>query len=46
MRAFIDDNPPGKHGVHFYEPEEFGVDPVKVRSEFRPYIEHFGLRPE
>jgi hypothetical protein len=46
MRAFIDDNPPGKHGVHFYEPEEFGVDPAKVRSEFRPYIEHFGLKPE
>ena len=37
---------PGKHGVHFYEPEEFGVDPATVRSEFRPYIEHFGLKPE
>jgi hypothetical protein len=46
MRAFIDDNPPGKHGVHFYEPEEFGVDPATVRSEFRPYIDYFGLKAE
>ncbi|HWW52461.1 MAG TPA: hypothetical protein VNY84_01740, partial [Acidimicrobiales bacterium] len=46
MRAFIADNPPGKHGIHFYEPEEFGVDPATVRSEFRPYIEHFDLKPE
>jgi hypothetical protein len=46
MRAFIDDNPPGKHGVHRYSPEEFGVDPATVRSEFQSYIDHFGLREE
>jgi hypothetical protein len=46
MNAFIDDNPPGKHGIHRYSPEEFGVDPATVRSEFRPYIEHFGLSEE
>lgn len=46
MRAFIDDNPPGKHGIHRYAPEEFGVDPARVRGEFRPYIEHFGLEAE
>ena len=46
MQAFIADNPPGKHGIHFYEPHEFGVVPERVRDEFREYIEHFDLRPE
>lgn len=46
MRAFIDDNPPGKHGVHFYEPHEFGIDPGHVREQFGDYIDHFGLAPE
>jgi len=46
MKAFIDDNPPGKHGIHRYSPEEFGVDPARVREQFAPYIEHFGLGAE
>ena len=46
MRAFIDDNPPGKHGIHRYAPEEFGVDPDRVRAEFGAYIDHFDLQPE
>jgi hypothetical protein len=46
MRAFIDDNPRGKHGVHAYTPEEYGIDPAQVRADFAPYIEHFGLGPE
>ena len=45
MRAFIDDNPKGKHGAHTYTPEEFGVDPENVRAKFRIYIERFGLQP-
>ena len=31
MRAFIADNPKGKHGVHSYTPEEFGIDPAVIR---------------
>jgi len=46
MRAFIDDNPQGKHGVHAYTPEQFGVVPEKVREEFSEYIAHFDLAPE
>jgi hypothetical protein len=46
MKAFIADNPPGKHGVHFYEPEEFGIEPDRVRAEFADYIDHFDLEPE
>ena len=45
MRDFIENNPKGKHGAHTYTPEEFGVDPKTVRSEFRSYIERFGLEP-
>jgi hypothetical protein len=43
MRAFIAENPKGKHGVHRYTPEEYGVDPEAVRREFRGYIERFDL---
>jgi len=46
MRAFIADNPKGKHGIHRYAPEEFGVRPDAVRDAFRPYLERFGLEPE
>jgi hypothetical protein len=46
MQAFIADNPKGKHGLHLYTPEEYGIDPDAVRREFRPYIEQFDLAPE
>ena len=46
MRAFIADNPKGKHGIHRYAPEEFGVKPEVIHRAFRPYMERFGLKPE
>ena len=46
MRAFVDENPKGKHGEHTYTPEEFGVDPNAVRQEFQTYIERFDLQPD
>ncbi|MDB5393221.1 MAG: Sulfotransferase [Rhodospirillales bacterium] len=46
MKWFIADNPQGKHGIHRYSPEEYGVDPAVVRKAFRPYIERFDLQPE
>jgi hypothetical protein len=46
MRWFIADNPQGKHGIHRYSPEEYGIRPQVVRREFRPYIERFDLPPE
>jgi Sulfotransferase family len=46
MRAFIGDNPKGKHGLHLYTPEEYGIDPEAVRRDFRFYIERFDLAPE
>jgi len=46
MQAFIADNPKGKHGLHLYTPEEYGIDPEVVRREFRSYIEEYDLAPE
>ena len=46
MQGFIDANPPGVHGTHDYTPEQYGIDPAKVRAEFREYIDHFDLPPE
>ena len=46
MRAFIADNPKGKHGVHSYTPEEFGIDPAVIRRDFAAYIDQHGLAPE
>jgi Sulfotransferase family len=46
MRAFIEDNPKGKHGLHLYTPEEYGIDPAVVRRDFATYIDRFDLAPE
>ena len=46
MKWYIADNPQGKHGIHRYAPEEYGIKPQLVRGEFRPYIERFDLPPE
>lgn len=46
MKAFIDDNPQGKHGIHRYSPEEFFISPEYVRERLKPYIDRFDLRPE
>jgi len=46
MKAFIDDNPQGKYGIHRYSPEEFFISPADVRARLRRYIERFDLRPE
>jgi hypothetical protein len=46
MRKFIDENPPGVHGIHRYDPEEYGVRPDAVNDIFRSYIERFDLRAD
>jgi len=46
VRKFIADNPKGKHGVHSYTPEEFGIDPAAIRRDFAAYIKQYDLAPE
>lgn len=43
MKAFIADNPKGKHGLHTYTPEEYGLVPGQIREQFHNYINHFDL---
>jgi hypothetical protein len=46
MRRFIDANPQGKHGLHRYEPEEYGLDVADERARFARYTTRFGIEPE
>ena len=46
MRAFIADNRQGKHGVHHYTPESYGLDVPTERERFARYTERFGIEPE
>ncbi len=46
MRKFIDENPPGVHGIHRYDPREYGVRADAVNDIFRSYIERFDLRAD
>lgn len=46
MRAFLAANPQGKHGVHRYRPEEYGLDPARERERFARDTERFGIEPE
>ena len=46
MRAFIAHNPQGKHGVHSYAPEDYGLDVPTERARFARYTERFGIEPE
>jgi len=46
MRDFVAANPQGKHGTHFYRPEEYGLDVPTERERFRRYTERFGIEAE
>jgi hypothetical protein len=46
MRAFLAENPQGKHGAHVYSAEAYGLDPARERERFRRYADRFGIEPE
>ena len=46
MRRFLRTNPRGKHGVHRYTLEDFGLDRERDGSRFDDYRRRFGLTPE
>lgn len=46
MRAFVDDNPREKHGVHRYGLESFGLDQESVDAAFEQYLERFHVKRE
>lgn len=43
MEAHVAANPRGKHGVHDYSLEEYGLDPDQVRARFAAYIDRFAI---
>lgn len=45
MRAFLAENPMHKHGVHRYEPEDFGLCAETIRQRFAEYIDTFKAQP-
>jgi hypothetical protein len=46
MRAFVGENPQGKHGWHRYAPAQYGIDVAAERQRFRRYTERFGIADE
>jgi Sulfotransferase family len=43
MRAYVANNPQGKHGRHEYTLEEFGLTRAQVRSHFDDYCRRFDI---
>jgi len=43
IRAFLDDNPKGKHGSVDYRLDDLGLDPAERREALRFYVERFGV---
>ncbi|MGD8826099.1 MAG: sulfotransferase [Myxococcales bacterium] len=43
MRAFLAENPRGKHGTHAYALEDFGLSLDAIRSRFADYSERHGV---
>ncbi len=46
MRAFLAANPRGKHGVHNYRLEDFGLDAAERRAALRFYQQRFNVPDE
>ncbi len=43
MKAYLADNPKGKHGKHEYDLAEYGLTREGVRRQFRGYVERFKI---
>jgi hypothetical protein len=46
VRAYLDENPRTKHGVHRYDLADFGIDPDEAEDAFAFYREHFDVDEE
>lgn len=42
VEAWARAHPPREHGAHEFRLDEFGLDPDRVRGEFREYLDRFG----
>jgi hypothetical protein len=46
MEAWNGSHKPGRHGVHGYSADTFGLDAAELSERFRPYRERFGVPEE
>ena len=46
IRAWRGANPQGKHGLHRYSPEDYGLTREQMAERFAPYVERFGVPAE
>ena len=46
MVRYLDQRPRHHFGAHRYQPEDYGIDRVKVREQFAAYCERFGVQAD
>lgn len=46
IRSYLAAKPRGKHGAHRYSAAQWGIDPVALREQTRPYTDHYGVALE
>ncbi len=46
IRRYIEAKPKGKFVKHLYSPEEWGLDPAKLRAKMLPFTDHYVLTLE
>ena len=46
MKNFMANNPRGKHGLHEYSFDDYGLDRAQERERYAAYQEHFGVASE
>jgi len=46
MKTFMANNPRGKHGLHEYSFDDYGLDRAQERERYAAYQEHFGVASE
>jgi sulfotransferase family protein len=43
MQSFMQANEQGKHGIHHYSAEEFGMSQASIHADFKDYIEQYEI---
>jgi hypothetical protein len=46
IARYLEARPQTKHGVHRYRAEDYGLDAERIRRDFAPYIDEFGVETE
>lgn len=44
MQDYLRAKPQGKHGLHRYSLQDFGLDEDAIRTQFAQYVQHYGIQ--